>query len=155
MACIETRALSCLALAAFVPFGSASLKVTMAATIGDAFLNTLVSAEEIQERVNERFDALFHVDTNGKCHPFVCAICDEFLLTKEEICPTTLAKLKKSSKVLSWTNMKDPRRTKEIEDYFTVDWSSSGCKEDLSFLKGMALSPRSVIYTKNATKKTN
>ena len=115
-----------------------------------SFLSDLPSCEDIQARVNDRFDSLFATDVDGDKCPFVCIICDQFLITKEDRCQVTVSKLKLMQKTLSWDNFPDPRRKKPIEDYFTWRGNKNGYKGDLSFMKGMALSPRGILYKRSA-----
>ena len=117
----------------------------------ESFLECLPSASEVQERVNERYDDLLHEVGNGEKKPCVCTICDTFLLTKSDQLQVTVPKLKCMQKTLSWTNIPDPRRTEAIESYYSWNGSKNGCKSDLSFLEGMALSPQGTLY-KNGTR---
>jgi hypothetical protein len=68
----------------------------------------LPSVEEIQARVNKRYDELFLKDTNGKLVPAVCCLCDEFLMTKDDFCilpPKKLIAMKKVSLGKVWTKV--------------------------------------------------
>ena len=106
----------------------------------------LPSAQEIENRVNDRYDALFHHDPQGNRLPFVCCVCDEFLTHPEDICYVTVAMMRKMEKILSWENFPDSRRAVEIEQFFRFpEIYNSIVKEDLSFLARMALSPRGII----------
>jgi hypothetical protein len=39
------------------------------------------SVEDIQQRINDTFDDLFHYDLAGNRHAYVCSFCDEFLIS--------------------------------------------------------------------------
>ncbi len=109
-------------------------------------VSSLPSAEDIQKRVNARYDDLFHVTKAGERMPFVCCICDEFLLTADDKSFLTIPKMKKMEAVLTWPNYVDARRSSAIEEYFRFDTSRTDCKTDLSFLSKMVLSPRGVLH---------
>ena len=40
--------------------------------------------EDVQQRVNARFNSLFHYDLEGNHHAKVCSFCDEFLFCWQE-----------------------------------------------------------------------
>ena len=108
-------------------------------------VGSLPSAEVVQQRVNERYDELFHVDNDGKRRPYVCVICDEFIIRKADNNHVTVAALKQVEKLLSWTNIEDERRSKELENQYTV---TDELLNKHSVLKKLALSPRGVYYKK-------
>ena len=122
----------------------ASLLVTM--VVAKLDVSSLPSAEEIQNRVNVRYDELFHVTKSGDRMPFVCSICDEFLLTAEDKSFVTIPKMKKMEGVLNWCNYDDPRRSSAIEEYFRFDTLKTDCKMDISFVSKMVLSPCGVLH---------
>ena len=76
------------------------------------------TAEEIQQRVNDRYDELFHTTNSKEWLPYVCSICNEFLLSSDTSCFVTISKMKKMEDVLSWCNYVDECRSKAIEEYF-------------------------------------
>ena len=104
-------------------------------------------ATEIQKRVNDRYDELFHECPSGDRLPYVCCICDEFILKLSNKGEVTFDAMKKMKDVLSWKSFKDDRRTKELEEYFQFDVSKSvvDTRTDFLFLKEMCLSPRGVL----------
>ena len=112
-------------------------------------VKSLPTAEEIQQRVNDRFDELFHTTKSKERMPYVCSICDEFLLSSETSCFVTIPKMKKMQDVLSWCNYADERRSKAIEEYFRFDTTKTECKTDISFVSQMVLSPRGVLARVN------
>ena len=108
-------------------------------------VKSLPTAEEIQKRVNDRYDDLFFTSKSNERMPFVCSICDEFLLTPDKESFVTIPKMKKMKDVLCWGNYVDNRRSKAIEEYFRFDTSLTDCKTDISFVSEMVLSPRGVL----------
>ena len=95
---------------------------------------SLPSMKDIQTRVNDRYDELFHLDPQGNRLPFVCCVCDEFLLHPEDICYVTVAMMRKMEDVLSWRNFTDERRTVDIENYFRFPKTYDNIvKDDLTF----------------------
>ena len=111
-------------------------------------IDKLPSAKDIQNRVNQRYDSLFVRNTKGERSPYVCTICDEFLTTKDNNEQVALVKLKLMKEDFSWTAHPDPRRKTEIEKYFTFSADRNTTGDDISFLDGMALSPRGVLCKK-------
>ena len=106
----------------------------------------LPSAQEIENRVNERYDGLFHHDPQGNRLPFICCVCDKFLTHSQDICYVTVAMMRKMEKILCWENFPNSRRAVEIEQFFRLpEIYNSIMKDDLNFLARMALSPRGII----------
>lgn len=101
---------------------------------------------KIQERINTRYDELFRENAKGECAPHVCCVCDELFISKNDIKVISVAKLKAGRKALLWETHPDPRRPKELEEKYQWCGGSKGLKGDLSFLQGMALSPRAGTY---------
>jgi hypothetical protein len=46
-------------------------------------LGELPEVDEVQNRVNRRFDSICHYHKVGIRHVLVCSFCDEFLMCKE------------------------------------------------------------------------
>lgn len=117
-------------------------------------VDDLPTAAIIQERVNKKIDSLYFKDVNGDRQPYVCSICDKLLVTEEDNCQITVAKMKGMSTHLSWTNIPDPTRPTKLQDYYSMNFESIkfNTDDDLSFLNNMALSPRGILY-KKATKR--
>lgn len=111
-----------------------------------SLLSTVTSTEIIQERINARYDELFRENAEGERCPHVCCICDELFISKSDIKVISVAKLKAGRKALLWETHKDGRRPKELEEKYQWCGETKGLKGDLSFLKGMALSPRAGTY---------
>ena len=44
----------------------------------------LPSAEEIQQRIDERYDELYFKPEKGKRIPYVCVVCDSFIVGKDQ-----------------------------------------------------------------------
>jgi hypothetical protein len=60
-------------------------------------LGELPTVEDVQERCNKRFDELFHYDTKGERHAYVCCFCDEFILCAQERNFYGISELKKKN----------------------------------------------------------
>ena len=45
----------------------------------------LPSAEEIQERIDKRYDELYYKPEKGKRIPYVCVVCDSFIVGKDQL----------------------------------------------------------------------
>ena len=73
------------------------------------------SAEDIYKRVNRRYDELFYDCPNGERIPYVCAVCDEFIITKSNMRTVTYNGMKKMEKVLCWDSFNDLRRPADLE----------------------------------------
>lgn len=111
-------------------------------------VDTLPSSFDIQERINSRFDSLFHTDDLGERKPYVCTICDEFILHNRNLCVLGADKLKKLSPQFSWENQLEPQlRIPAIETSFTFPYECYP-DADLSWCQGLALSPRGVYFKK-------
>ena len=66
-----------------------------------SFLANLPSTEDVQERINDRYDSMFNMDDNDNLIPFVCCVCDEFMLPKRDVNVVSIAKMKKAKDILS------------------------------------------------------
>ena len=45
----------------------------------------LPSAEEIQERIDKRHDELYFKTEKGERIPYVCVVCDSFIVGKDQL----------------------------------------------------------------------
>ena len=111
-------------------------------------IEDLPSTEQIIQRINDRYDKLFHTRNDGVKVPYVCAVCDKLLISSEDNCFVSTRKMKSFKDCISWNNVADIARKEAIQQYYTFDASSWGGNVNLEFLEGMALSPRSVLYKK-------
>ena len=111
-----------------------------------SLLSSVTSTSKIQERINSRYDDLFRENSSGERAAHVCCICDELFISKNDIKVISVAKLKAGRKALLWDTHPDPRRPKELEEMYQWSGDTKGLQGDLSFLKGMALSPRAGTY---------
>lgn len=111
----------------------------------DSFLESLPSREEIQRRINHAYDDLFWTERDGSLSPYVCTICDEFLLSRKEIQVLPIDKLKKLRELFLWTSLSEDDRIAAAEEHYSFQ---HGLPNNVcgSWLKGMALSPRGSIY---------
>ena len=100
-------------------------------------LTDLPSAEEVQERVNQRHDGLYCTDSDRGRLPCVCVVCDKFLVSSNERKHLTVKKLVAARERLHWSTQKDDRRKPEVEAHFSVDHEA---------LQNFALSPRAPFY---------
>ena len=114
------------------------------------FLKDLPTLQEIQERVDQRFDELFTRTNDGFC-PVVCGVCDEFIRHRDDICLLTEKKLKKCHGLLKWTSTCSILPDQGIVDEykFKGQWWNG---DPPSYLLELALSPRSVVYQKGNRK---
>ena len=83
--------------------------------------NRLPSAEEVKQRVNERFDKLYCWSADNKRTPYVCVVCDGFIVNKDDLVHLDVEHLKKAKEALEWKSHEDDRRKEEIELHFKVD----------------------------------
>jgi hypothetical protein len=67
-------------------------------------IGELPSLDDIQNRINERYNGLFHTDKLGNRHPYVCLVCDELLLCKRDVNFYAVDKFKKK---LSWFTLEE------------------------------------------------
>ena len=113
----------------------------------DGNFNTseLPSVEDIIERVNARYDSLFHIDDTGKRHILVCSICDIFLKNRQDNQQISVFHMERAQKILSWESFPDDRRKDAHEAYFSANPSIA---RKYPFVKGLALSPRTHVYRK-------
>ena len=107
----------------------------------DTFLDSLPSLEDVQSRVNKRYSELTHVLPNGKQKPYVCAICDEFILSSHELTRMNPERLLKHREWFEWASYPDDTRTPELEAAFTFP-----NQHNFDF-RGLALSPRTLLST--------
>ena len=119
----------------------------MTASRSSGSSNDGVSVEEIQKRVNDRYDAMFHDCPDGSRVPYVCAICDEFIITQSNKHLVTSQAMQKMEKLLSWQSLRKNARPRALEEHFRFDISKSSIDDPSEFqcLEKMALSPRGVI----------
>ena len=124
-----------------------SLSLTMTSSSTNVASDNGVALEAIQKRVNDRYDAMFHDCPDGTRVPFVCAICDEFIITQGNKHLVTSQAMKKMENVLSWQSLSDLARPRALEEYFRFDLSKSSIDDasEFQYLEKMALSPRGVI----------
>jgi hypothetical protein len=65
-------------------------------------LGQLPSVEAIQERINTRFDKLFHYDKDGGRHAHVCCVCKKFIAHMDDLTWFSIDELKKNQYLLDW-----------------------------------------------------
>ena len=132
----------------------ASLLSTMGSSTASnaAFLDCLPSTETIQARVNAAYDDLFRKLPDGSLEPYVCSVCDEFLMCKSDIRVLTIARMKKVRSLLSWTSLCQEDRIEEVEGHYTFTDKLPKTEND-QWLEGMALSPRGSMYRKTKNSK--
>ena len=80
----------------------------------------LPSAAEIQSNVNARYDELTCCEgENEERSPYVCVVCDRYLVTKADNRQVTAKALTKLKGLLSWEAHPDSRRKPAIEECHT------------------------------------
>jgi hypothetical protein len=106
--------------------------------------------EEVQDIINKRYDELFWHDENSCNRPFVCTLCDEVMMSGTNIKLLDPEVLKKNKELFMWSvHVSAEQRIPAIEEIylFTTD------DKDMTWAKGLALSPRGSIYRKPISKK--
>ena len=121
------------------------------------FVSALPSREEIQKRINNRYDDMTVLNVDGSRTPRVCVLCDEFIVTAGDRESLSLMLLRKVEEKFKWSSFGDPRRSIEIERYYQWNGVTNDCPEpmeSLKFLYDMALSPRSTLHCKISKSKS-
>jgi hypothetical protein len=122
-------------------------------------IGDLPTVESIQERINERYDLMFHYDKNKTRHPYVCTICNEFIQCLEDLHWLTIKDLQKRRELLLWNiiqgndesnDQNDQNAPQELQNsYVFNDIDGYLSDEERNWMKGIALSPRGVIGKKS------
>ena len=109
-----------------------------------SFLDSCADSDAVKERINERVNELYNTNADGDLIPYVCAVCDEFILSRNEIDVLSIAKMKASCKLLSWSsNFSGEERIGAIEAFYKFpEYDDLPRQERRSWLDEMALSPR-------------
>jgi hypothetical protein len=119
-------------------------------------IGVLPSVEDIKERINARYDQLYHDDGNGKRVPFVCSFCDEVLFCKQDLNFLPIKEVHAASYLFEWKNhMKGyniRNKIDDLEQLFEFGAVHSELK-DRAWLKGLALSPRGIISRHESTRR--
>jgi len=111
----------------------------------------LPSVEDVKQRVNKRYDEMFFRDANGKLQPYVCTVCDEVLMAKEDIEYMTMNAIAKAKHLLSWDSLSNEDRIADVEEHYKFNETLPE-HLDSSILDGMALSPRGHFHRKPRSK---
>ena len=109
------------------------------------FVDELPSKFDISQRIAKRFNDVISLSENSKSLFPVCSICDTFIIVKSKVHLVSVKRMKEMKEHLCWRNIEDCRRTVDIENFYSFQKETLGEEEigeDLSFLDGMALSPR-------------
>ena len=80
----------------------------------------LPSAEEIQERIDKRYDELYYKPEKGKRIPYVCVVCDSFIVGKDQLEDLNVLSLEKAKHLFQWSSQEDSRRTSQLQRHFRV-----------------------------------
>jgi hypothetical protein len=118
--------------------------------LSQELLDKLPNFEEVQQRVNESYDALTVITANNKCAPLVCVVCDKIISSMHdlhELNPYHILKDDQLRRLLSWEHNNDMRRFPEIEEAFTFHVTDD-IPSGLFDFTGIALSPRAVLQCK-------
>ena len=84
----------------------------------DTFLKRCAPVPKVQSRINGRINNICNVTDSGQRRPFVCSVCDEFIVGKKDISQITVKQMKKAKHLLSWTRLKAERRITAVEEYY-------------------------------------
>ena len=116
----------------------------------ESFKSSWSSIDEVQNRINCRYDSTFLTNTDGSRQPYVCTICDEFLLHESDHSYVALDLIKKRYKLLAWNeHVDDDDRIPALEAAFRfIDHQN--LFKDNTLLNKLALSPRGHIGRKRA-----
>ena len=98
-------------------------------------------AKEIMEKINLRFDRLFHETAPGIYEPHVCIICDEFL-KPDGIEVLTLAMLKENRVMLTASNQMCNVSPDLASCYRYTGMLGESSNEDFQWVQDLLLSPR-------------
>jgi hypothetical protein len=111
-------------------------------------LGNVAKVTTVQERINERFDQLFHYDRSGRRRALVCTFCDEYLLSSHDVNYLQIEHVKKNQDLFLWSNhITDPTELLELQplvNAYTFDDVNNRVNPN-DWLKGLCLSPRGVI----------
>ena len=113
-------------------------------------LSDLPSVSEIQERINRRYDETFKYD-KGKYLPYVCSVCDEFILHRNELQYLPLDQLKKNQDCLKWSSvLEDESRIPDVEEYYKFSDTLPPTQQAVhgAYIYSLALSPRGTLGKK-------
>ena len=115
-------------------------------------LGDLPSVDDIQKRINDRYDKLFYYDKERNRHPYVCSVCNELIPELEDLVWLSTDKLKKNANCLRWEHArKHPLSSvpKSLqEQYVFEDIDDALPPGTTSWMKSIALSPRGVAGRK-------
>ena len=112
-------------------------------------LGNLPSLESIQQRINDRYDDLFHTDAAGKRHAYVCTVCDNFITHRQDLNWYPINKFKTKCDLLRWDIWGSTHDVvPELAARFTFKDIDNRI-QDKTWLNGVALSSRGVIGRKS------
>lgn len=113
------------------------------------FLSVLPDLGYIQDCVNNRYDELFRHGSDGTSLPFVCCVCDEFLLHRDDYCTITVKKMEAARSLLSWEKCPVEHQIPAIQEYYVFgELSHKSLKKHSSWVEKLALSPRGCMFQK-------
>ena len=110
----------------------------------DYFNIDLPTTETVIERVNDGIDKLYYKVSDVERKPYVCAVCDRFILNLDDICNVAVDKMKRFS-CIKWSNFEDNLRPDDVKSYYKFNRDDIDSNIDLSFTDDMALSPRTLL----------
>jgi hypothetical protein len=67
----------------------------------ESFVASWKPVEDVQKRINERYDKSFIRNDGGSFQPYVCSFCDEFLLHEDDQSYVVLETIKKNGSFYS------------------------------------------------------
>ena len=109
------------------------------------FTATLPSNRNIRERINTHIDDLHFANKDGERVPYVCTICDEYILNRNDVEKISVKKMKEAAKILSWDRLEATERISDLEVKYCFQQDIPS-EKDSSWLKGLALSPRGCVF---------
>jgi hypothetical protein len=113
-------------------------------------LGQLPTVEDVQDRINESFDQLFHYDKHGTRHAIVCTFCDEYITCRENTSFLSIEELKKNRHLFEWASVLSEAEIDGIKGqmgtYVFNDIDSRIPNPE--WLEGLCLSPRGIIGRK-------
>ena len=117
---------------------------------GSDFLSKLASVEDVKQRINSRVDKLYNWNGTGKLRPYVCCVCDEFILRKKDIRVVSVKKMKAAKDLLSWKrNIPFEDQKFEVEASYVFPNDPIQGVHDRTWLDEMALSCQGSTFRLN------
>ena len=98
---------------------------------------------QMQSTIDKCYDGLMNVDGNGKVVPYVCSVCDEFIMKKRDLETISVKKMKDYEDLLTFEWLSEEERLHDVETGYTFPERVEG---NNSWLNDYGLSPRGSLY---------